>query len=169
MAATIRLIKCTGENAATETDLGVSPGIALKSNDTANNDPTSYPVTIPTSGSGYSYETYLRWRCTAAPDTQCTNFKYWGPATILKTGAAIYVGTVASGSAATPVATESSNATTRQDPNYKTESTALSISGTLTATGHQTAYLCMQLRVDSETAEQGNANQATHNFSYDEN
>jgi hypothetical protein len=169
MSATIRLVKCTGVNAATETDLGATPGIALKSNDTAVNDTTSYPVTIPAVSSGYSYENYLRWRCTAAPDTQCTNFKYWGPAAELKAGADIYVNTAASGAGATPVNTASAVATVRQDPTHYSAATALSIAGTLTGIGQQSAYLVAQLVVDSAVATQGNAVQATHSYSYDEN
>lgn len=169
MAATIRLVKCHGADAATETDLGASPANYLMSENSAGTDFTAHPVTIPGAGSGYSYEAYLRWRCTAAPDTQCTNFKYWGPASSPKTGADIYVGTVASGSQATPVQTESASATTRQDPNYYSAATALSIAGTLTDVGQQTAYLVQQLWVDSATATQGDCTQTTHNFSFDEN
>jgi len=170
MAATIRLVKCTSTNAATETDLGASPGVALKSNDTAVNDPTTYPVTIPPAGSGYSYETWLRWRCNVAPDTQVTNFEYWGPTSTPKASTAIYVGTVASGSATTPIDSQSSDAVTRQDAVYHgiAVDDALAIAGTLTTIGHQTAYLVMQLRVAS-TAVQGDCTQTTHNFSYDEN
>ena len=162
MAATIKLMCCTGTDAGTEAEV---TGIMFRSNDSSATDKNN-PITIPASGTTHSYEKWLRWKCTVAPDTQVTNFKYWGPNSQPATGLTIYVGTTDTG--ATPTDNDSTVATTRQDTNHYSSATALSVSGTLTNVGDETDYLVMQLDVDS-TASQGDMPQQTHYYSYDEN
>lgn len=169
MAATINLRVCTGTNASNE-NVGISPNataIAFRSNDVATySDFTSNPITIPAAGTNYSYEKWLRFRCSVAPTTQVTNFKVWGPNTQPGTGLTLYWGTTATG--ATPVDTDSTIATIRQDTNFYSSATAINVSGTLTASGQATDFLVMQLDV-GPTATQGNMAQQTYNYSYDEN
>lgn len=162
MAATITIQACTGSNAGTENTV---TGVMMRSNDSHLTDKNN-PITIPTGATIHSYEKWLRWKCTVAPSTQCTNFKYWGPNTAPGTGLLLFVGTTASG--ATPVNTDSAVATTQQDTTHYSLATALSISGTLTTIGNETNYLVMQLDV-ANTAGQGDIAQQTHNYSYDEN
>ncbi len=162
MAATIKLMCCTGTNAGTENEV---TGIMFRSNDSHATDKNN-PITIPSSGTTHSYEKWLRWKCTVAPDTQCTNFKFWGPNSAPGTGLTIFVGTTST--AATPTDNDSTVATTQQDTNYYSQATALSIPGTLTAVNDETDYLVMQLDVAS-TASQGDMTQQTMNYCYDEN
>ena len=162
MAATITIMGCTGENAATEATI---TGLMMRSNDSVAVTKAN-PITIPASTSVYSYEKWLRFKDTVAPANQCTNFKYWGPNTVPGTGLILNAGTTDTG--ATPITTVSSVATTQQDTNYYDTSHQLSIGGTLTAQNQETDYLVLQLVVAS-TAGPGDIVQQTHNFSYDEN
>lgn len=162
MAATITIQCCTGTNAGTEATV---TAIMMRANDSAATD-TNNPVTIPAAGTSRSYEKWLRFKCEAAPANQVTNFKYWGPATVPATGCLLFVGTTDTG--VTPVATDSSVATTQQDTNYYDTSHQLSVSGTLTGVDQKTDYVVFQLDVDN-TASPGDISQQTHNYSYDEN
>lgn len=161
MAATITIECCTGTNAGTEATV---TGVMMRSNDSAAVTKAN-PITIPTGATVYSYEKWLRFKDTVAPDNQCTNFKYWGPNTIPGTGLLLNVGTTATG--VTPVTTVSSVATTQQDTNYYDVSHQLSIPGTLTSQNQETDYLVLQLAV-ANTAGPGDIVQQTHNYSYDE-
>lgn len=162
MAATIDLVCCTSTDAGTENSIS---DIMFRSNDSHLTDKNN-PITIPASGTNYSYEKWLRWECTAAPDTQCTNFEFWGPDSTPGTGLTIYAGTTDTG--VTPTDSDSSVATTQQDTNYYDSSNTLSISGTLTSVGNKTDYLVLQLDV-ADTASQGDMSTQTMNYAYDEN
>lgn len=163
MAATIIIKGCTGTDAATEATI---TAIMFRANDSVALTKAN-PIVIPaTAGTNYSYEKWIRWYCSVAPDTQCTNFKFWGPNAIPDTGLLIYDGTTNTG--VTPITTVSTTATTRQDTNHYSLGTALSIAGTVTSGGEETDYLVLQLRVD-ETAGQGDMTQQTFNYAYDEN
>lgn len=139
MAATITPRVFTGTNAATMS--GAVTGIDYISADNATNSLANRQANPVTAGAN-SYEKWMKFRCDAPPTTSCTTFKFWGPGSAV-TGATFYAGTTASG--ATPVATNSSVATT--DISTLTSSgAALSISGTLTTIGDLTAYLVLQMR-----------------------
>ena len=168
MAATIKLMVCNSTNAGVETDI-TGAGIDYITADNALNtsgNREAYPITIPAVGTAYSYEKWLRWKCTVVPDTQCTNFKFWGPASVPGTGLILYVGTTDTG--VTPVVTDSAVATVQQDTTHYDADHALAISGTLTLENDETNYLVMQLDVGS-TAGQGNISQQEYGYSYDEN
>jgi hypothetical protein len=162
MAATIIIKGCTGADAATEATI---TAIMFRANDSVAVTKAN-PITITTGVTTYSYEKWIRWYCSVAPDTQCTNFKFWGPNAIPDTGLMVYDGTNATG--VTPVVTESAIATTRQDTTHYSLATALAIGGTLDAEAEETEFLVLQLRV-ADTATQGDMTQQTYNYSYDEN
>lgn len=162
MAATITIQGCTGSAAGTEATI---TALMFRSNDAVTVTKAN-PITIPTGAAVYSYEKWVRFKCTVAPAVQCTNFKFWGGNSIPGTGLKIYAGTTASG--ATPVTTVSSVATTQQDTNYYDTSHQLSIGGTLVNINDETDYLVTQLQVSS-TATQGDMTQQTFNYSFDEN
>lgn len=162
MAATIIIKGCTSTNAATEATI---TSIMFRANDSVATDKNN-PITISSGVTTYSYEKWIRFYCSVAPDTQCTNFKFWGPNAIPDTGLLVYDGTTDTG--ATPVVTESTVASTRQDTNHYSLATALAIGGTLTSETDETDYLVLQLRV-ADTATQGDMTQQTYNYAYDEN
>ena len=162
MAATITIQCCTGVNAATEAAV---TGVMMRSNDSAAVTKAN-PITISSVATVYSYEKWLRFKCTVAPDNLVSNFKYWGPNTTPGTGLTLLAGTTATG--ATPVNTESAVATVQQDTNYYDTSHVLAIAGDLDAENEETDYLVLQLAVGT-TAGPGDIAQQTHNYSYDEN
>ena len=162
MPATITLQVCNGLNAATESTV---LGVMMRANDSAATD-VANPITVPTGAPVYSYEKWLRFKCTAPPVTQVTNFKYWGPNSLPGTGLVLFAGTNATG--VTPVTTASAVAVTQQDTNYYSAGTALGFGGTLVNINDESEYIVLQLQVSS-TASQGNIAQQTHNYSYDEN
>jgi hypothetical protein len=162
MAATVVIRGCTSTNAATEATI---TALMFRSNDSVATD-KSNPITIPAVATAYSYEKWIRWMLTAAPDTQCTNFKFWGPNAAPGTGLTIFAGTTDTG--VTPVTTDSAVATTQQDTNYYESAHSLAVSGTLVNENDETDYVVLQLDVAS-TAGQGDMAQQTFYFSYDEN
>ncbi|MCK9568822.1 hypothetical protein M0R72_07775 [Candidatus Pacearchaeota archaeon] len=156
-------LKCTGTGAATETDCSAHP--CLLSADIVSTDQASYPIKAPVSGGdpSYSFELWVKLRCTAAPDSYCENFTIYGPdhsPSYLDTPAdkvTINIGTTATG--ATPVNTASSVATARQDTTHYSVGTALAIpvdpvDSKINAVNEETNFIVMQLKVE-EGATQG--------------
>ena len=174
--AAFKLLKCTGSAASTETDCAKHP--CWLSSDLTSIDTDSYQIQAPlTSGSfTYSYETYLRYECTAAPDNYCQTFKVYGPAAQPDAGDSpgskltVMMGTSSSG--VTPVGTASSVATTSQHDNYYSVATGLAIgvdpsSATIDAIGEKTDYVVTQLKV-AYGVQQGDMETLTMNWSYEE-
>jgi hypothetical protein len=125
----------------------------------------AFPIRVPSSGTNYSYEKYVRLRAKNAPSAQLYNFKVWGPAAVPETGVTMYWKAVAA--YATPTTPTSTAGYTRQDTNYTSSGSALTISGTLTASGEYSDYLVMMYTCGS-TATQGTVTQININYSYDE-
>ena len=168
MSATIQLMKCTSANAAEETDV-TATGVRLKSIDDATTAPASAPITIPAADTAYSYETWLRFNCSVAPDNQCDNFQVWSLGNEIQSGEAkITINSDAVTAGVTPVVTESS-AGTRTDFYVSTAGTKIAVAGTLTTADDETDYSVLQLEVYTG-ASQGDVTQsAEFNYSYDEN
>ena len=86
--------------------------------------PSNHSVGVPdvASSPNYSYEMWLRLKCTVAPNSQCTNFKFWGPATQPDSddtpGDEMTVLAGTTGTGATPTDSASTVATTAQHSNY---------------------------------------------------
>jgi len=165
--ADINLICCTSTD--TETDV-TGGGISYTTNDTALNtddERTSHPITIPAADQAYSYEKWLKWQCGATePDTQCTNFKFWGSGEADIESAKIldyYKVTV----------TRVDPALSTTNASYTTVKTATSaakvdVAGTLNTSGEGTSHVVMMLEVAAGSS-QGNITQQTYNYQYDEN
>lgn len=169
--AAFNVMKCTGSNASTETNTNNHPCfLGGYGADTHSTTTSSYYITIPSSSYNYSYEVWLRLKCTTAPDNKCENFKVYGPNTNPSTGVIVYMGTTDTG--VTPVETASSVATTRQDTNYYGSSNALSISTEpsphlIDAINEETDYIVLQLQVGS-TASAGDIPTQHYYVEYDE-
>jgi len=153
--ATFATLKCTGSGAATKTDCSAHP--CFLSADIVSTDQASYPIKAPAlavSNPNYSYELWLKLRCTAAPDSYCYNFKFYGssdqpdsPVNKLT----VYVGTSPTG--ATPVSSASSVATVAQHATHYDLGTALVIpvdpvDSKINAVNEETNYLALQLKVE---------------------
>lgn len=165
--ADVNLI-CNSGAGETETDI-TGAGIDFITADNCTNtsgNRTSNPITIPTSGFAYSYEKWLKFALgTTEPDTQVTNFKFWGG------GSEPEAGVVKDYFRTTSTYATPALVTTNTDYAAVTTATSgakASISGTLNTQGEATDYLVMMLEV-STGASQGNMTQQTYSYSYDEN
>lgn len=127
---------------------------------------TSNPITIPASGFAFSYDKWLKFELgTTEPDTQVTNFKFWGAGTEPEANVVLdYYKTT--NTYATPALATTNSAYTAVST--ATAGAKASITGTLNTQGEATQYLVMMLQV-STGASQGNMTQQTYNYSYDEN
>lgn len=153
--AAFSVMKCTGTNASTETDTSKTP--TFLSSDLHSTNTTAYPVAVPISMLNYSYECWLRLKCTAAPNTSVSNFKIFGPSTTPDYNQSppnrlrIYMGTTATG--ATPIGNNASSIAVsgsgaRQDTTYYSVGTALTFhAGSITAINQETNYVVLQLQV----------------------
>ena len=168
MAATIQLMKCTGTDAGNENDVS-GVGVRLKSVDDHTTAPASAPITIPSADTAYSYETWLRFNCSVAPDNQCDNFQVWSLGNDIQLGEAIVtINSDAVTEGVTPVNTVSA-AGTRTDFKVKTSGAKIAIAGTLTTADDETDFSILQLEVYTG-ATQGDVTQTNEfNYSYDEN
>ena len=167
--ATFKLLKCTSTNAAVETD--TSKSAFFLSTDSATDLPSEAPVRLPTSGSVYSYESWYRLECTAAPTNYAENFKVYGPSfqpDDPTNKVTINIGISTSG--VTPVTTVSSVATTSQHDNYYQAGNALlfdDVNETVDAITDKTRYFVVQLEV-TPGAVGGDMTPVVFNFIWDE-
>lgn len=177
--AAFKLNKCTGTNAATETDCNWAPKFLAV--DSATTPPSSAPIGVPKdagSSPGYSYECWLRLECTAAPNNAVENIKFYGPPYQPDYNESppnrlfIMAGTTATG--ATPVTSASSVAVTHQAANYVGtgvgEYLAIGVEpedDKINAVGEKSDYLVLQLKV-LDQAQRGSMIEVPLNFSYDE-
>lgn len=163
MAATIVVTKTTGASGS-EVATNVT-GIALKDIDDAITTAPNSPVVILASGWNYSYESWLRFKCTVAPDNQCTTFKVWGSGSAIQTGdVKITLNTDAVTTYATPVKTQSTQGT-RDDFASHGSGAKVDVAGTLVIVDDVTDFTVVQLEVD-DVATQGNMAQQTIYYSY---
>lgn len=166
--ADVNLTCCHGADAGTEADI-TGTGIDFITADNCTNSSgnrTTNPITIPAAGFAYSYEKWLKFELgTTEPDTQVTNFKFWGG------GSAPEAGVVLDYYKVYNTATTPGLATTNSAYTAVTSATAgnkQAITGTLNTQGEATQFIVMMLEV-STGASQGNMAQQTYNYSYDEN
>ena len=165
--AAFSLMKRTGASPGSEANTNWDVG--LINDDSNSTDTGSYPIPVPESGYSYSYESWLRLKCTAAPDNAVDNIKVWFTATAPATGVSLMIGTTTS--YATPTNEGSSVATTNATE-YPDAGDALSV-GTpqsydqISAIGEYSDYVVVQLRV-GPTAGQGNLPVQILHVRYDE-
>lgn len=166
--ADVKLVCNHDTDAGTEVDI-TGTGVDFITADNCTNtsgNRTSNPITIPASGFAYSYEKWLKFELgTTEPDTQVTNFKFWGAGSAPEAGVVIdYYRTTITG--VTPALVTTNSAYTAVTS--ATEGAKASVTGTLVTANDDTDFLVMMLEV-STGASQGNMAQQTYNYSYDEN
>ena len=165
MSATINIVKITGESPGVET---VVSGISLMSLDNANNSVLTRvqgPIDIPSSGMSYSYESWIKFRCSGAPSNLCDQFKVWGPSSQPGTGVTVYMKSAAAYE--TPSIPSSMTGWSRQDENYYSQETALTLSGNLSSVGDSTDYLVLCVQV-APGADIGSMEEIDFNYSWRE-
>ena len=166
--ADLNLLCNHGAGAGTEVDI-TGAGIDFITADNCTNtdvNRTGNPITIPSSGFAYSYEKWLKFELgTTEPDTQVTNFKFWGGGSAPEAGVVLdYYRVTDTG--VTPALVDTNTAYTAVTA--ATAGSKQAITGTLNTQGEATQFLVMMLEV-STGASQGNMSQQTYNYSFDEN
>ena len=172
--ATLKVIKCTGTSAATETDATGNLMRLMNADSTSQTDGAN-PIAVPATGTNYSFENWYKFKVVTAPDNEIATIKVWGPNTQPNsdTKLTLYLGTTATG--ATPVATASTVAVDRIDSGaseHNSQATALAVgtpqaSDKLTAVNHETDFIVVQMKVEP-AAVGGEGPVQTLSISYDE-
>lgn len=119
---------------------------------TANKN--AYPMSVPKSGTIYSYEVYLRCRCDLAPNSLCENFIAWYDSGMPGEGYKMTVNSDVVNVYDEPVDVLSSKGTRIDFTTKATEGNSIALNGTLQNVGDYTSYLVFQLEVYS-TADTG--------------
>lgn len=160
--AQFSLMKRVGTSPGSESDTGWNP--CFLNEDLVSTNHGSYPVQAPESGYEYSYENWLRLKCTQAPDNAVANIKAWYASVGPGTGLDIFVGTTAS--YATPTSDASSvataNATTYPDAGSALAWGTPQADDKITAINQYTDYLVTQLRVAAAVVQGDIATQILH-------
>lgn len=162
MAATVQIGEKNGAG-ATFTDK-TSGTIRFKNADDATVD-TNNPMVVPTSGTDYSYEKWLRFKVTGGTYTEITNVKaYMDGANGFGTGVALYAKAVTS--YATPAEASSTSGYTNAF-SYTSGSPLTLGAGPYTSTGEKADHLVMMMTV-ADTASGGVLSGETLTIAYDE-
>ena len=120
--------------------LPIQSGIASKNNN---------PMLIPASGTKYSYEIWLRFRCDYPPSIKCDNFKVWYDSGMPSSGYKITVNDPSISQYSEPTNTKSTKGN-RVDFTTKDSSDKITVNGTLVNVGDYTEWLVFQLEVYSD-------------------
>jgi hypothetical protein len=162
MVATVQIVEKNGTSGTnTQKDSGT---VRLKNADDATVDANN-PMVVPTAGSDFSWEKWLRLKVTVAPDTNISNLKMYSDGTIgFGTGVTAYGKSVAT--YATPVEVTATAGYT--DLASYTSGSALDLgTAAVTGTGEKGDHAVLMLKVDTN-ANPGALTPETITFSYDE-
>lgn len=168
MVATVQIKVYTGTSAGTESS-GDAGNLNLLSADSFDSTGLLYQsnrISVPSSGTNYSYEKWVRLKFSGS-FTAITNCKVYKSAGTLSDSNLVLKGGVTT-SGATPVNTVSSVATTASS-SWDSLAEALDIqNGTMTADPSYTKYFVMQLSVPSTVTTPGDIGTQTITFQWDE-
>ena len=172
MAATVELKIYTGTNAANENPAsGDASNWNLMNTDAYDSTGTDYQsaanrISVPASGTNYSYERWMRLKCTGTFN-EITNVKFYRSAgTLSDANLDLLAGTTST--AATPTNSASSIATSTKDA-WDAEGEAIDItpSGGITTANTYSNYAVVQLKVPSTVTTPGDIGSQTITFKYD--
>ena len=174
MSATILIRRLTGSG-PTKTDI-TSINTRVDLQDAHSTADTSNPVTVPASGTNYSYWCSTQLDCTVAPATLVNNLKWYngmGSSSAFGTGVACNGGLASSYTQCTSaIVLNSSNysgisPSPATDVSGYTSGSPLSVTGSTSTTGLFGSILVYQFAITS-TAGPGPSNQETFDWTYDE-
>ena len=111
--------------------------------------PATNPIQVPSVGTNYSYEVWLRARCDVAPAVKVFNFKAWYDSGMPVTGYTIKVNSDDISTYVAPVNTPSAQGTRVDFETKNSEANSIAILGTLVNIGDYSNYLVFQLAVAS--------------------
>lgn len=163
MVATVQIVEKNGAG-GTQTDKTTSGTVRFKNADNATVDAAN-PMVVPTSGSDFSYEKWLRLNVTVAPDNNLTNLAAYSDGSVFGvTGVAAYAKAVTAYSTPAEATTTTGYALLSS---YTAAGTLSLGAATVTGTGEKGDHLVLMLKVDS-TANPGTLSAETLTFQYDE-
>lgn len=168
MAATVEIKTYTGASAATESPAGDSTNWNLQTVDAYDSTGTDYQtnkISVPTSGSAFSYERWLRAKFTGTFNT-ITNLIYWKSAGTLS-DAALVITAGESATGVTPVVTDSTIATAAI-PTVEGSAIDITPAGGISTSGDFSDYAIIQLEAPSTVVTPGDIGTQTLTFQYDE-
>ena len=176
--AAFNLMKCTGTDAGDQTNSVRNP--CFINTDEHSTGTGTRQVAVPATGASanYSYENWLLLECTAAPNNQVVNVKFWGPSQqpdyADTPGNKITVLAGTTGTGVTPKDTVSTVATTTQHDNYNGpgvgEYLAIDVvpgDAKIDAVGEETEFIVLQLKVEAG-AQRGDGATVPFMIGYDE-
>jgi len=123
--------------------------------DSATANKIAYPMQLPSVGTRYSYELYIRCRCDLTPNSQVNNFKVWYVSGLPTPGYTITVNSGIISTYAAPVDLLSTRGTRIDFTTKNSELNSIALDGTLININDYTSWLVFQLEVLA-TANTGN-------------
>lgn len=155
MASVISIVQNAGSDyagASQEVAKNISYFLPI---DSTTASKTDNPITLPESGTRYSYEVWIRLRCDLAPNDRVDNIKAWYDSGLPATGQNITVNSDTVNTYQTPINLQSNRGTRVDFDTKASEGDSISLSGTLQNVGDYSSWLVFQLEVlsNAETGE----------------
>ena len=115
--------------------------------DSATANKSASPITIPDSGTRYSYETWIRLRCDLAPSDRVENIKAWYDSGLPTPGFTLTVNSDIVSAYAAPINFQSSQGARIDFTTKNAVGNSIALDGTLQNIGDYSSYLCFQLEI----------------------
>lgn len=149
MAAVISVVQNAGQSYA-----GYAQEVAknisyLLPVDSATANKTAYPMTVPDSGTRYSYEVWIRLRCDLAPSDRVENFLVWYVSGMPGSGYTLTVNSDVVNTYAAPTNFQSTKGTRVDFTTKNAEENSIALNGMLQNVGEYTSWLVFQLEIVS--------------------
>jgi hypothetical protein len=166
MAAVISVVQNAGQSYASYAQEVAKNISYLLPIDSATANKTTSPLYLPSEGTIYSYEVYIRCRCDLAPVNYVNNFKVWCDSGLPLSNQILTVNSDDVSVYAAPVNTQSTRGTRADFVNYTDVDNSISLVGNLVNIGDYTSWLVFQLEL-SAGADTGNFD-VEYTIQYDE-
>lgn len=166
MAAVISVVQNAGQSYAgyaQEVAKNISYFLPI---DSATASKNSYPMTVPESGTRYSFEVWIRCRCDLAPNDRVENFLVWYVSGMPGSGYTLTVNSDVVNAYQAPTNFQSIRGTRVDFTTKNAEGSSIALNGTLQNVGDYTSWIIFQLEIIS-TAPTGSYN-VDYIIQYDE-
>jgi hypothetical protein len=150
MAAVISVVQNAGQSYASYAQEVAKNISYLLPIDSATANKTANPLHLPSDGTLYSYEVYIRCRCDLAPVVFCNNFKAWYDSGLPASNQILTVNNDEVATYEAPVNIQSTRGTRAEFSDYDSDLNAIDLTGELVNVGDYTSWLVFQLEVSSE-------------------
>jgi len=147
MSAVISVVQNAGQSYAEYAQEVAKEISYLLPIDSATANKTNNPITIPESGTGYSYEVWIRCRCDLAPNDRVENFKAWYDSGMPGSGYTLTVNSSVVNTYNAPADSQSVRGSRVDFTTKNAEGSSIALNGTLQNVGDYTSWLVFQLEV----------------------